>query len=338
MDTIRQYPFYIKAPLIIIGLFVFIYMLYLGQDIILPLIYAIIIAIAVSPMINLLVRNKINRTVAIAMVLVLGLLISAGLVTLLASQTSLMSEAWPALTNKFEELIREAVIWASGYFNISVRKVNAWVTQEKIDAVNNGTAAIGHTLSTMGGVLAGAFLTPVYIFMILFYQPHLVQFIHKLCGVANDNRVSDILAQTKTIVQSYLAGLFAEFAIIAALNSIGLLILGIPYAILLGIVGSLLNIIPYLGGLVAVAIFMTVALVTKAPIYVLYVFALYTIIQFIDNNYIVPKIVGSKVKLNALICTYLHYRGYFRRGLVGYTRNVSRYSADRYHQTCFRPH
>jgi predicted PurR-regulated permease PerM len=302
MNTPSRFPFYIKAPLIIIGLFVFIYTLSIAQDIILPLIYAVIIAIAVSPMVNLLVRNKINRTVAIAMVLVMGLLISTGLVTLLASQTSLLSEAWPALTNKFEGLIKEAVLWASGYFNISVRKVDAWVTKEKVEALNNGTAAIGHTLSTMGGVLAGAFLTPVYIFMILFYQPHLVMFIHKLCGVDNDVRVSDILAQTKAIIQSYLAGLFAEFAIVAAMNSIGLLILGIPYAILLGIVGSLLNVIPYLGGMIAVLIFMTVALVTKAPVYVLYVFALYTIIQFIDNNYIVPKIVGSKVKLNALIC------------------------------------
>jgi predicted PurR-regulated permease PerM len=49
--------------------------------------------------------------------------------------------------------------------------------------------------------------------------------------------VNEILAETKTIIQSYLVGFSAEFAIIAILNSVGLLILGIDYPILLGIIG-----------------------------------------------------------------------------------------------------
>ena len=77
--------------------------------------------------------------------------------------------------------------------------------------------------------------------------------------------------------------------------------LGINYAVLFGILGALLNIIPYIGGLIALILFSVIALVTKEPIYVVYVIGLYTIIQFVDNNYIVPKVVGSKVKLNALV-------------------------------------
>lgn len=302
MNTLFKLPFYAKASLIIIGLFVSVSILYIGQDIILPILYAIIIAIAISPLVNYLVRKKLNRALSISIVLLIAVMTGAALVALLVSQGSVLSEAWPQLTGKFEELLKQTVTWASGYFDISARKINNWIATEKVDFINNSGDAIGSTLTTMGGILAGAFLTPVYIFMFLFYQPHLVEFIHKLFGVNQDNNVSEVLAQTKTIIQSYLAGLFAEFAIIAAMNSIGLLILGIDYAILLGILGSLLNVIPYIGGLVAVAIFMVVALVTKAPIYVLYVFALYAFIQFIDNNYIVPKIVGSKVKLNALVC------------------------------------
>ena len=70
---------------------------------------------------------------------------------------------------------------------------------------------------------------------------------------------------------------------------------------LLGVIGAFLNIIPYLGGIIGVVLFMAIALLTKSPVYVLYVALLYSVIQLIDNNYIVPKIVGSKVKLNALI-------------------------------------
>jgi len=78
--------------------------------------------------------------------------------------------------------------------------------------------------------------------------------------------------------------------------------LGIEYAFLIGIIGALLNLIPYIGGVIAVAIPIMIALVTKeSPLFALYVTAIYIFIQLIDNNYIVPKIVASKVRINALV-------------------------------------
>lgn len=170
------------------------------------------------------------------------------------------------------------------------------------DFMNNSFSAIGVTLTTVSGVLSIAFLIPVYIFMILLYQTHLIEFIRQLFDGDKDDRVGEILTETKSIVQSYLVGLFTEFAIVAALNSLCLMILGIDYAILFGIIGALLNVIPYIGGIITIFLFMLIAFVTKSPIYAIYVFGLYTLIQLIDNNYIVPKIIGSKVKINALIC------------------------------------
>jgi predicted PurR-regulated permease PerM len=301
MNTLQRFPFYVKASLLLTGLYVFISMLSIARDIILPLIYATILAILVSPVINFLVKKKINRVIAIASVLIIAILIVAVFITLLISQVSRLSEALPQLTEKFQELLGQTVTWASGYFNISEQKINAWVSSSKAWLINSSSANIGITLTSIGGVLVAAFLIPVYIFMILFYQPHLVSFIRKLFGTSNNNKVSEVFSESKTIIQSYLVGLFAELIIVAVLNSVGLVILGIDYAILLGIIGALLNIIPYIGGIIAVALFMVIALVTKSPVYVLYVFILYTVIQFIDNNYIVPKIIGSKVKLNALV-------------------------------------
>lgn len=86
------------------------------------------------------------------------------------------------------------------------------------------------------------------------------------------------------------------------LNSAGLLLLGIDYAIILGITGAILNIIPYIGGIIAIALPMMIAFVTKDSVsYPILVFFVYIFIQFIDNHYIIPKIVASRVRLNALI-------------------------------------
>jgi predicted PurR-regulated permease PerM len=95
--------------------------------------------------------------------------------------------------------------------------------------------------------------------------------------------------------------LLLEFVIVAALNSGALLILGIQYAILIGIIGAILNVIPLIGGFVAVALPVIIALATKSPSSCLLVIGAYVLIQFIDNHYIIPKVVASKVKINALI-------------------------------------
>lgn len=294
-------PFYVKASLLLIGMFYFISMLSIAQDIILPLIYAGITAILISPLVSFLVKKKVNRAIAILGILVGAFVVVSMLVVLVSSQASRFGAALPQLADKIEALFNQVIAWFSGFTNISTKLINEWIANTKGELINNSGAVIGTTFSTMGGVLATIFLTPVYIFMLSYYQPHLVGFIHQVFGAKNDHKVNEILTETKAIIQRYLLGLFAEIAIVAVLNSVGLLILRIEYAILLGIFAAFLNVIPYLGGAITMLLFAVIALVTKSPVYVLYVVAMYTFIQFIDNNYIVPKIVGSKVKLNALV-------------------------------------
>ena len=95
------------------------------------------------------------------------------------------------------------------------------------------------------------------------------------------------------------------------------MILGIEYALLLGVMSALLNVIPYIGGFIGVLLFILVALVTKSPVYILYVIAIYSTIQFMDNHYIVPKIVASKVKINALFAIVVVIAGNALWGIPG---------------------
>jgi predicted PurR-regulated permease PerM len=301
MKTEIKLPFYVQASLFLIGGYVFISILSILQDILLPLIYATIIAIAISPAVNFLVKKKIGRTIAITTIIVIGIVLVSIVIGMLSLQTTLLSKEWPQLSNKFQDLLLQSITWLASNFNISPQSIHDWIARTQSELINNSSSAIGVTLYTMSGFFSAAILTPVYVFMILFYQPHLMEFTHKLFGTGNNNRVSEILNETKTIIQGYLAGLFIEFIIISIMNSVGLLILGIEYAVLLGIVGALLNVIPYIGGAILIVIFMVIALLTKPLIYVFYVVVMYTVIQLIDNNYIVQKIIGSKVKLNALI-------------------------------------
>jgi predicted PurR-regulated permease PerM len=152
----------------------------------------------------------------------------------------------------------------------------------------------------------------------LYYQPLLLDFVHKLFRTIHQTKVTEIIIQVKTLIQRYLLGLVIEAAMVATLNSVALLILGIEYAILMGIIGAFLNVIPYIGGLVAVALPMLVAIATKSSAwYALYVMIAYYIIQLIDNNYIVPIIVSSKVKINALFSIIVVFVGNALWGIPG---------------------
>jgi len=211
-------------------------------------------------------------------------------------------ETWPLMVAKFTELFNDATSWASDYFDISPEKISDWITKSKGELINTSGTAIGQTLVNVGSVLVIIFIIPVYVFMLLFYHPLLIEFIRRVFGTTNRSMVSQIVTEVKTVIQRYLTGLFMEVAIVSVLHSIGLLMLGIPYAILLGIIGALLNLIPYLGGIVSVALPMMIALATKtSPWVAFYVLVIYYVIQLIDNNYVIPKIVASKVRINALV-------------------------------------
>jgi predicted PurR-regulated permease PerM len=248
-----------------------------------------------------LCNRGINRVIAILLSLAMAALATAGLIWFISAQLAMFSETFPLLKDKFAQLFGQGIGWVSDTFNVTTAKATGWFDKMRGEGLNNSSAMIGRTIGAIGGVFVAVFLLPIYIFMILFYKPLLLDFIGQLFPREKHITVHEVLTQSKGLIQSYLVGLLLEAAIIAGLNSTALLALGIEYAVLLGIIGALLNIIPYIGGLIAISLPVLVALATKPPIYALLVVVAYVMIQLVDNNYIVPKIVASKVKINALV-------------------------------------
>jgi predicted PurR-regulated permease PerM len=313
-----KFPFYAKVVFLIVGLSVFIAVLYIAQGIIVPLVFATILAILLHPVVNFFVRRKISRVFSIILTLLITILLIAALGAFLVSQAVRFSETWPVLVDRFTEILNQSITWISGYFDIKPQKIHEWILKTRNELINTSGAAIGQTLVTVGSGMVILFLIPVYIFMILFYHPLLIEFIRRLFGESQQSKVGEMISKTKNVIQRYLVGLVIEAVLVAIMNSAGLLILGIDYAILLGIIGALLNVIPYIGGIVAVALPMMIAVATKSSAwYALYVLAVYYFIQLIDNNYIVPKIVASKVKINALFSIIVVLAGNALWGIPG---------------------
>jgi predicted PurR-regulated permease PerM len=300
MESTFKIPFYAKAALISIGIFAFVITMQIGQHIIIPIIYATLIAILLNPFVNFLIKKRISKLISITIAVALFIGVALLVLYILSTQISMFSETWPQLKEKFNATSTELTRWVSHKFNIRISKINAWSKETQSDAIND--FAIADTLTEATRLMISGMLVPVYLFMILFYKPLLLEFIHKLFKPAHHAAVTEVLSSTKKITQSYLVGLFFEMIIMATLQSSVLLLIGIDYAIILGITGAIVNIIPYIGGIVSILLPMVIAYVTKDTLtYPMLVFMFYVIIQFIDNHYIIPKIVASRVQINALV-------------------------------------
>ncbi len=300
MDNTFKIPFYARVALIFIGVFACFFTMQVGQHIIVPIVYATIIAILLNPLVNYLMRKGMNKIIAIALAVLLAILVVIGFVYIISTQLSMFRDTYPQLERKFVIVSEQLVRWIADKFKIDKSRVNEWIKGAQGEALNQ--LALGERLTEAGRMMITGMLLPVYLFMILYYKPLLLDFIRRLFRSEHHVAVSEVLANSKRIIQSYLIGLFFEMIIIAVLNSAGLLLLGIDYAIILGITGAILNIIPYIGGIIAITLPVVIAFVTKdSPTYALMVFGVYILIQFIDNHYIIPRIVASRVQINALM-------------------------------------
>ena len=301
MEKKISLPFYLKASIILIGLLATIFIFYIAQGIIVPIIFSVIISIILHPVVKFFVRLKTHRVLAIIITLTITFLLLSGLGIFLFSQASRFIEKLPELVTKFSEFINQAITWISGFLDVSPQKITFWISSRLENFIATGSAVIGKTIISVGSALVLLILIPVYIFLLLFYQPLIIEFIYRLSGKDNSEQVAQILNLIKVLIQDYLVGLLIQAGVIAVLYLTGLLILGIEYAILLAVSGAFLNMIPYIGAIIAAMLPMLMAVVTKpSPASALLVLGLYVLIQFIDNNILVPRIVASKVRLNAL--------------------------------------
>lgn len=290
-----------RIPIYILGFCAIIAILFIAQDIIIPLVFAALISIMLSSIVRRLVNKGVNRILAVTLTVLPAIVIFLFLSVIFVNQLTNFADSFPKLLEKFRTLSSQVINWGADILHTSPNGLKIWLTNAEKGALDKSGSIIGTTIAAMSNTLLSLFLIPVYVFMMLYYQPILIGFIMKLFGYDYHDKVKEILPITKEIIKSYLIGLMIETAIVATLNSIGLLILGIEYAVLLGIIGGLLNVIPYLGAIIAASLYFIVALVTKSPTYGLLVIINYVVIQFIDNNFLVPKIIGSKVSLNAFV-------------------------------------
>ncbi|AUD00751.1 AI-2E family transporter [Spirosoma pollinicola] len=274
--------------------------IYLGQDILVPLAMSGLIAVLLRPVENRLIRWGIHKVIAISLALLFAIIIVAGIAIALSMQLSDFTDDLPKIRQNLTDFFSDAKQWIRREYNVSYRQQEKYL--QKAQAQTLDSLQSTDTLGFITGPLGTLTLVPIYVFLLLYYRTMLLHFVVVLFAEKHTDRVREVLGEVKAVVQSYMVGLLIETACVAALNSVGLLILGVQYSILLGIMAAILNLVPYIGGLVATVLTVIVTFSNNPePSLIVGVIGVFLFVQFVDNNVLVPLIVASKVRVNALV-------------------------------------
>ena len=314
MTNLKKYPFYLRSTVILLGLILCSYALSGLREILIPLAFSLFLAMLLNPLTQRFEQWKIPKVLSISLSLLIALIAIAGVWYFLATQMMHFTDQLPLLQKKSQELLSRLQKWLVEDLKVPMEKQNQYITEAQAGI----KPLIGRTLGTVAGTLSTALLLPVYTFLFLYYKMLIVNFIYEIFAEENTREVSTVLKQAKGAIQSYMFGLLIEGLVVAALNTIALLLLGVQYAILLGVLGAILNVLPFIGGIIAVLLPVFIATITKDGFQTqLLIIIAYLVIQFIDNHFLVPYIVSSKVKINALISLVIVFMGGAIWGISG---------------------
>ena len=300
-DKVR-YPLYMKLPFILISLIAIFFILFIGQSIIVPLVLSFLFAIMLRPVAAFMTdKLKFPNVISSMLAVLIFSAIIVGVFIFISFQISDMVSDFDKIERNVNIHLENLQRFLKSQFNLNSTEQSKYVTEATEGSLEKSKEILGTTLLSVTDTLLNTILVPIYMFLILLYRTHFLTFLTKLVNPKNHDQLFVILRNVKLAVKSYIVGLILETIFVSVLTSVGLMIIGVKYAILLGVITGILNLIPYIGILMAGLITIVASLTGSAEIsIVLGIIVVTTIVQFIDNNILVPMVVSSKVEVNAI--------------------------------------
>lgn len=303
MINFKELPFYIQFTFKLLMILLLGVFLIYGQNIIIPLIFAILLSILLLPATNFL-QHKLffSRSLANLTSIVFSLAIIGGLIYFLSNQIASFLKDIPSIKEHLENHYATLQNWLQQKFHISTKQQSELIDTATEKVKNSGSSALGQTVFTITHTIFYIIMTAIYSFLILYYRHMIKRFLVAVFNKAEEPQVAEVLIASKSIVQSYIMGLLIEMGIVACACTGVLILIGVKYAIFLGIFAAILNVIPYVGIICGIIFTSLITLTTSTHLSdIVWIIVSFEVIHFIDANFLMPRIVGSKVKINALV-------------------------------------
>ena len=318
-----------------------------GLSLIKPLLIAIVIAYLLYPLTKFIenflktnnlyqIKNKSTRRV-IAIVLsyvsIIGIVLSLlwGIYFMIGGQlsknttiTNIISDISSYLsTNSFTTSTIENTLKNLNIPFIDTLQpyiIQIVATLQKYIMINFG--AMTSNIMSIGSSIASFFVAIIISIYILKDSEYFIRLWKKLYYLIFresrvGNKIEEIFRLVHDVFSKFIRGQLLEAFFVGALSAIALSLVGIDYAIVIGLIAGICNMIPYVGPLVGTLLAAIMGLLSGRPIKVIYAIIAMLVVQQIDNNLLAPKIVGNSVGLHAVFTMMAIIIGGNVGGLLG---------------------
>lgn len=297
--SMESYPPALRY-LIRIGLgFAIITTLILTEQLLVPLVFSILLAYLLYPAAVWLENKSVPRILTNFIVILTFMAGVVGTIYLLSVLTASATQDFPEIKDQFSTNLDYFREWISSLLGIDNQQ-NLKLSQ----LMGGEDEYLTSMLTTAKNFAVGLGLIPVYTFLLLFYRNKFRKFVNMLVPEDYDEATERIINQAAEVVPKYLKGLITVCMILVALNSLGFYLIGVKYALLLGLIAAIFNLIPYLGTVIGYGIVFVFVLGTQNPSLASLVILQFFVVQFIENNILTPNITGSYVRLNPLVIIF----------------------------------
>jgi predicted PurR-regulated permease PerM len=296
-----DYPQSLHVASVMMILALLVAFMYFAAGILIPIAFGALFALLLYPLCKFFEDNGFHRIFAITLTLLVVILFITGLVVLLSRQIAGFIEVLPNIADRIERKLEDLQWFLFKNFNIQFDAKDGLLKSSASKFMDSGVVLLQGTISTFGVIFNILGLVPVYVFLLLLYRTSFRDFILFVSPVERHRTLSRVIQQIQRVVQNYVIGLFTVMAIIAVMNSAALFIIGVDYAIFFGFFAAFLMIIPYIGLIIGSLLPAVFCLLTHdSPWDAVAVIGAMGFIQFLEGNFITPRITGNKVQVNAL--------------------------------------
>ncbi|AHF14545.1 AI-2E family transporter [Niabella soli] len=298
----KPLPFLVKLALVLFSMISLGYLLMLGKTLFAPMFFSFLIALLLLPFAKFFEKRcRFKRSLATVTSVLLMLIICSAVIAFFSNQVKSFTNDWPLLQQQGQLAFHNAQEWVAQKFHINFSKQWNYINQGIDKLFSTSATIVGTTLSTVSSTFIFLTFTLLFTFFILNYRRVLYAFLISVFSDDHKERVEEIVNNVKSIIKKYITGLLIEMLIVSLALIIILSLLGVKYSVLLGFMGGVFNVIPYLGIFTALLLSSLVTFATVGSGKVLLVVIAFIVVHAIDSNLVMPLVVGSKVKLNPMI-------------------------------------
>lgn len=292
--------------------------LYFGKTLFIPLSFSLLISFILYPVCKWMEKKGINKAIAIIIAIVAVLIIVGTIFYLLLTQFIEFLNDWQLLKIKLLDTINSISTSIYERFNISIEKQLEFIK----NILNNSGSETFSLLQNFAYSLSESIFTlliiPVFSALILYHRQMLSNALYALFPLENKKIIHEILIETIHEYYNFIKGMLLVYLIVGLLNSIGLLIIGVPNPFLFGFIASILTFIPYVGIMISSLLPIAVSWITYNSIwYPVGVVIVFSIVQLLEAYIIFPFAVGSRLKINTLVIITMVIAGGILWGAAG---------------------